>query len=108
LRVLQLVSNLLDNALARHRAEARVVVEARVERGMVVICVGDSGAPIPQAELARIFEPRARNGSAAEPEESDLALFLCAQIVNAHAGSLQVSSSAHDGTHFVVMLPIGK
>lgn len=107
-RVQQLVSNLVENALVYSAADSRVTVEAHLERGMLVIRVANRGAPISQDELVRIFEPRAREKTDSGEAGLGLGLYLCAQIVNAHAGSLQVSSSARDGTCFVAMLPTGK
>ncbi|RKP47721.1 GAF domain-containing sensor histidine kinase [Pararobbsia silviterrae] len=107
-RVRQLLSNLLDNALTYGPADTRVTVEAHIERGMLLIRVCNSGRPIPQHALVRIFEPHARDVNHPRGKGLGLGLYVCGQIVNAHAGSLQVSSSAEHGTCFVALLPIGK
>jgi signal transduction histidine kinase len=107
-RVVQLLSNLLDNALVHGTPESRVTTEAHIERGMLVLRVANRGTPIPQEELVRIFEPHARAKTPSGEQGLGLGLYLCAQIVNAHGGSLQVSSSAREGTCFVAMLPTGK
>lgn len=107
-RVVQLLSHLLTNALVYGDPGMHVSVDAHVERGMLVIRVGNGGRPIAQSDIAAIFEPRSRASSDPKGRGLGLGLYLCAQIVNAHAGSLQVSSSAISGTYFVAMLPIGK
>ena len=107
-RVVQLLSNLLTNALAYGAPDVGVTVRVHVERGMLVIRVGNGGKPIAQSDIAAIFEPRSRAPSDPTGHGLGLGLYLSAQIVNAHAGSVQVSSSAATGTYFVAMLPIGK
>lgn len=107
-RIQQLVSNLLAHALSHGTPDVRVTAEVHIERGRLVIRVCNCGAPISQDALERIFEPGSHTSSEPRGEGLGLALYVCAQIVNAHAGSLQVSSSAADGTCFVAMLPTGK
>jgi signal transduction histidine kinase len=61
---------------------------------------------LPADEIPLLFEPFQR-GSNARPETVSLGLglFIAKQIVLAHAGKIQVTSSAEQGTTFTVLWP---
>jgi signal transduction histidine kinase len=103
----QLVSNLLDNAVTYTPPEGRVQVSGRRDRGQVRLEVRDSGPGIAPEHLPRIFEPfyrvdSARSGDAAH---SGLGLALAAWIARAHQGHLSVESHPGAGTTFTLTLP---
>jgi signal transduction histidine kinase len=62
--------------------------------------------PIPPESLARIFEPFFRHSISASREGLGLGLHICAQIVRAHAGRLDVESTAPSGTRFTARIPL--
>ncbi|HYF58588.1 MAG TPA: sensor histidine kinase [Burkholderiaceae bacterium] len=111
-RLKQLLSNLLANAI-RHGAPATpVTVTARGEPDGVVLRVLNEGPPIAPDALPSLFEPTMR----AVVREVDrregssglgLGLYIARQIAVAHGGSIEVASSAADGTAFTVRLPRG-
>ncbi len=105
-RVQQVLSNLVKNALVHGRRDAPVSVRVHGDAERLVIDVGNAGSPITPSERERIFEPYARgvNGSG-QPQGLGLGLYICRQIVSAHDGTLTVSSSAEEGTHFVATFP---
>jgi signal transduction histidine kinase len=72
----------------------------------VVIEVHNAGI-VPPEELPTLFEPLGAN-STGRTERSNglgLGLFIGHQIVLAHGGTIEVTSSETDGTRFVVRLP---
>jgi signal transduction histidine kinase len=103
LRVEQVVANLVTNA-AKYAPGARV--DVRVERGATHarLEVRDEGPGIPFPDQARLFRPfeRART---AESSGLGLGLFIVRQIVEAHGGTVSLSSAPGQGTSFVVELP---
>ena len=105
-RLQQLLSNLLGNALTYGAAELPVRVSAGVEGNELVLAVSNQGTPIPPEDLARVFEPYWRPRSSRPGGGLGLGLYICAQIVLAHGGALQVQSSAELGTCFTARLPI--
>ena len=104
-RVQQLVSNLLGNALSYGLPTEPVSIEVAVEDGWLSISVKNGGEPISAGNLEKIFEPYWRPASSKPGGGLGLGLHICSQIVRAHGGSLQVSSSAENGTCFVARLP---
>jgi signal transduction histidine kinase len=106
-RVQQLLSNLVKNALVHGLKDAPVVVSVRSNDGRLLLEVANSGTPIPPEELERIFGPYARgtNGSG-QRQGLGLGLYICRQIVDAHGGTLAVTSTAAEGTRFIATLPV--
>jgi signal transduction histidine kinase len=106
-RLSQMVSNLIGNALSHGRQAAPVSIrlDGR-EAQRIQLEIHNDGA-IPADVLPLIFEPF-RNGTDRKEARSSglgLGLFISQQIVLAHSGTIQVASSEHDGTRFVVRLP---
>ena len=106
-RVQQLVSNLLGNALTHGAADGRVAVDARIAGSWLVIDIANDGEPIPPDSLAKVFAPFWRSSTSSSREGLGLGLYICAQIVQAHHGALDVHSTREDGTRFTARLPIG-
>ena len=107
-RGLQILQNLLTNAL-RHTPEGgRVVVGARrAERGMVAISVEDSGSGIAPDDLPHIFERfyRADSSRARATGGSGLGLTITRRLVEAHGGAIGVESALGQGSRFTFTLP---
>lgn len=107
-RLAQLLSNLLENAIsygARGRP-VRVVLYGGVST--VDFSVHNFGAAIPVQDRERIFEPRSRGNLLDErraPNGLGLGLYICREIMRAHAGTLSVRSTATEGTTFIARLP---
>jgi phosphoserine phosphatase RsbU/P len=106
-RMAQVVGNLISNALNYSPADSPVRVEMRGEDGWVTLSVHNYGAAIPAALQSRIFEPMER--AAAEVTKTSrsvgLGLFIVRHLVEAHRGSITLTSSPEEGTTFTVRLP---
>jgi signal transduction histidine kinase len=103
-RLQQLASNLLSNALTHGAPVAPIELIARIEGAELVLQVANDGASIPADSLARIFEPFFGQSTAGDQEGLGLGLHICAQIVRAHGGRLDVEST-NDGTRFTARIP---
>ncbi len=82
-RLVQLFTNLLDNALKHTPAGGRVAVNGRHDDGQVIVSVADTGPGIPADQLSRIFErfyqvdkSRSRSGSTG----AGLGLAICKEL----------------------------
>ncbi|HZZ02725.1 GAF domain-containing sensor histidine kinase [Paraburkholderia sp.] len=106
-RVQQLLSNLLGNAMTHGATEFPIAVRARVDNGELVLTVLNGGNVIAVDALNKVFEPYWRPPTSKPGGGLGLGLYICKQIVCAHGGTLDVRSSAEDGTAFVARLPIG-
>ncbi|MDP2035098.1 MAG: sensor histidine kinase [Polaromonas sp.] len=109
-RMGQLLSNLLANALTHGEPEAPVTVRLWENADGVAFSVHNLGTPIPPQEQQLIFRPLVRGMAPGQGERREssglgLGLFICQEIVRAHGGSLDVTSTAADGTRFTVRLP---
>ncbi|HZZ12384.1 MAG TPA: GAF domain-containing sensor histidine kinase [Paraburkholderia sp.] len=105
-RIQQLLSNLLGNALTHGSPVVPVVVKARLEGSELVLSVVNGGNAIAADALHRVFEPYWRPPTSKPGGGLGLGLYICKQIVAAHGGTLDVRSSATEGTCFVARLPI--
>jgi len=106
-RLAQVVSNLMGNAAQYGRKEAPVAVRLDKTPATVSITVTNEirDAPIPPDQIAVLFDPyRRSHGSEHRRGGLGLGLYIVAQIVKAHGGSIDVTST-WAGTAFCVVLP---
>lgn len=107
LRVVQLVSNLIDNAVEHGRETEPVEVELSSTDDTIVISVVNQGEPIPDEVAEKLFQPffRAHHNSSLPSRRLGLGLFIAAGIATAHGGRVTLTSTAEDGTTFTLKLP---
>jgi signal transduction histidine kinase len=106
-RLAQVVSNLLGNALQYSPPDTPVRVETHGEADSLVLKVHNFGSAISQALLPRIFEPMERGAALVDQAGSSvgLGLYIVRHLVLAHGGTVDVHSTAAEGTTFTVRLP---
>lgn len=105
LRISQLLSNLLGNAVTHGSTAEPIVLKACAEGDEIVISLINQGAPIPPALMPLLFEPFSRAEAGQRNEGLGLGLYIAGQIANAHNGTLSVTSSSEAGTCFVARFP---
>jgi signal transduction histidine kinase len=105
-RIQQLFSNLLANALTHGSQTGVTEASALVEGDDVVLSVANDGEPIPPESLGKVFSPFWRRTTASQSNGLGLGLYISAQIVQAHGGRLDMSSSAQNGTRVVARIPL--
>lgn len=107
-RLAQLLGNLVVNAFTHGAKGVPVEVRADGEGAEVVLEVANAGNPIPPALLPRIFEPFTRADAGGDSLKGvGLGLFIVHEIVTAHGGHIQVTSTREMGTVFQIRLPRG-
>jgi PAS domain S-box-containing protein len=103
-RILQALTNLIDNAL-RFTARGGSVTLGGVERdGRVALSVSDTGEGIAPDAVDRLFD-RFWQTEGAGKGVAGLGLAIVRGIVEAHEGEVQVESEQGVGTTFVLLLP---
>jgi two-component system sensor histidine kinase/response regulator len=102
-RIEQALSNLIANAV-QHGGEDVKLIASGEDRDQVVVTVQNGGRPIPREHIPSLFD--AFKKGEASPEGLGLGLFIVREIVQAHDGSVAVSSS-EEGTVFSFRLPRG-
>jgi signal transduction histidine kinase len=106
LRVGQLLSNLLGNALTHGSVERPVLVECRSDDGELVLTVSNAGEEIPSEARAKLFHPFVRGKAGLDREGLGLGLYIASEIASAHGGAISLDSSSAE-TRFVVTIPAG-
>lgn len=103
-RVLQVLANLLGNALKFTPPGGQVTVSATHDAGMTRVSVRDTGPGIPQAYRAHLFQRHWQARDTAH-QGSGLGLYIASGIVTAHGGRIWVDSDEGRGTTFTFTLP---
>jgi signal transduction histidine kinase len=108
-RLKQVVLNLLDNAIKYTPAGGQIQVEVERVGSAAVGNVIDTGCGIPADDVPHIFERfyRRRQKTESHSDGFGLGLAICRWIVEAHGGTIRVSSQPKQGTQFTFELPIG-
>ena len=100
-RILQIVGNLVRNAVRWTPDEGTVIVSALAEAGRVWITVDDSGPGIPPAKRADIF----RAFYTEDGTGTGLGLAIARELALAMGGTVTVADAPQGGARFVVELP---
>jgi len=104
LRIEQVVTNLLSNAL-KYGEGKPIVVRVSAENGSAEICVRDRGMGIADEDRERIFDQFERAANRRVPGGLGMGLYITRQIVEAHHGKITVESKTGEGSTFRVQLP---
>ena len=107
-RLLQVLTNLVTNAVRHAGEDATISITGRRADGRVEIAVSDTGPGIPEEEMAHVFD-RLYRGNAARtgaPAGAGLGLAIVASLTKAMDGDVSASSTPEKGTTFTVDLPV--
>ena len=106
--LLQLMLNLLDNAVKHTPSGRSIDVSWSTDNGSAKVEVSDEGPGIPSEHLPHIFDrfyrvdkARSRDGGGV-----GLGLSICRWIAQAHGGSIEAGNAPGRGAKFTVHLPI--
>jgi signal transduction histidine kinase len=110
-RALEVLINLIDNAIKFTAPEGSVVVKAstvETDPTAVYLSVGDTGRGIPQEALPRVFERLYQDPNAVDGNRSGLGLglYIAREIVVRHGGRMWVASELGTGATFSFTLPL--
>lgn len=105
--MVQLVVNLVNNAITYTPAGSHIVISIDVDGGRVTCSVADDGPGIAPEDRERIFESfyTANHGLADSHRSVGLGLSLCRSIALAHGGSIEVAAADPHGSVFTIELP---
>jgi signal transduction histidine kinase len=107
-RIIQVLDNLLTNAVRYSPEDSPIALAARTEDGVVEVTVRDQGLGIPADKREQVFEKFFR----VDPSDTrrfagtGLGLAICRGIVQTHGGTIGVESEEGQGSTFTVRLPI--
>lgn len=103
-RVLQVLINLVGNAINYSPEHSRVAIECGVEGKRAWVAVVDEGQGLTEDQAARVFEKFERLGRANDGG-SGLGLYISRQLARAMGGDLTVAATPGHGARFVLTLP---
>ncbi len=106
-RLLQALLNLLDNAIKYSQPKAHIFIAAYRHKQQALISIRDQGSGMPETDLPRIFEQFYTTSRSRKQSGVGLGLAIARRIIEAHGGSITVSSKPGQGAVFTLSLPLG-
>jgi signal transduction histidine kinase len=103
-RILQVLANLVGNALKFTPPGGRIELRAESDGGNVRLSVSDTGSGIPEAQLEAVFE-RFRQVTQGDRRGHGLGLHISRCLIEAHGGRIWVESRLGKGSTFHFTLP---
>ena len=98
-RIAQLLSNLLANAITHGAQDKPVYVKAFLKDEVFELSVSNSGTPIAEDHIQKLFEPFTREDIRKSQHGLGLGLYIASEIGRAHGGEL-IATSTRDETRF--------
>ena len=105
IRLDQLLTNLVSNAIKYSRRGEHVILRCCAHGDDVAVEIVDRGVGIPADELARVTEYFFRASTAGEVEGTGVGLAIVRELAELHGGSLEIESVPGVGSTFRVVLP---
>jgi len=104
--LIRLFVNLVDNAI-KYTEKGHIEISAQVQPdAMVKVDIADTGVGIPAQDLPHIFERFYRVEKSRTSQGAGLGLAIVQEIVQAHAGKIDIVSTPEEGTTVSVWLPL--
>ena len=101
-RFIRVLLNLIKNAMEAMPSGGRLSLAVHADGDQAVFTVADTGHGIPEHILPKIFDPFVTHGKA---QGTGLGMAIAKSIVEAHGGTIAVSSNPGHGTRFTIRLP---
>lgn len=106
--LVQVIVNIVDNAIKYTRPGTSVVIRVKQKHGMAQIQISDSGNGISDEEKEKVFEKFycGTNEIADNRRSLGLGLYLCKAIIEAHGGTICVKDNHPHGAVFCFIIPL--
>ncbi len=102
------ISNLIDNAIKYSDDSVKICIECNSNQKMIFVKVRDNGLGISAIDQQKIFE-RFERGAAVKNKKTSgfgLGLNYVRTVIEAHGGTVAISSKLGEGSEFVIGIPI--
>ena len=107
-RIQRVLQNLIGNAIKYSPDGGDVDIDLQVAGADACVTVRDRGIGIPQDEQERVFERGYRTQTVGSIPGTGLGLFISAEIVKRHAGTIACTAAPGSGTRIEVRLPLAR
>jgi signal transduction histidine kinase/CheY-like chemotaxis protein/HAMP domain-containing protein len=109
-KMLQVLQNLVDNALKFTPAGGRITLIAEAKSDFIELKIKDNGIGIPREQMGQIFDRfyQVDSSSTRRFGGSGLGLSIVREIIHAHNGKIFVESEERKGTTFLILMPLGE
>lgn len=101
-KIIEVISNLLTNAIKFTEAGAITITTKVEENGMLCITVSDTGTGIDPEVMSRIFDKFVTKSD----KGTGIGLYICKKIVEAHRGTISATNKAEGGAEVRVLFPL--
>jgi len=102
-RIIRVLINLLDNAQKACDSKGEIEVSARGTDKELILCINDSGIGMDENTLNHVFEPFY---STSDRGGTGLGMHIVKTVVEAHKGTIDISSEVGIGTKISIRLPL--
>lgn len=107
IRIEQVISNLVSNALKHTPPSGSIRIDVQLEAGMLKVIIADTGSGIRPQDMPFVFERYFRGNPGSAPQRgTGLGLSICKTIIEAHGGTISFTSKHGEGTTFYFTLPL--
>ena len=109
-KLVQVITNLLSNALKFTDDEGVIAVSAQVIEDQIRVSVKDNGVGIPEDQIDKVFEKfhQVDSSDTRKKKGTGLGLAICKEIVEQHKGKIWVESQLGKGSTFYFTVPCRK
>ena len=106
--LIQVFTNIIDNAIKYTNAGGRVEIQSRETGQNVEIMISDDGSGMDEDELGQLFTKffRGKSHPGDTSKGSGLGLYLSKYFIELHDGQVDVESTKGSGSRFKILLPI--
>ncbi|WP_025146824.1 ATP-binding protein [Pedobacter jeongneungensis] len=103
------ITNLIGNAIKYSPSGSKIEIRCAKEGNMATVSIKDEGIGIKKEDTQRLFERffRADNRNTKTISGFGIGLYLSAEIVKRHHGTIEVNSSLNEGSTFIFSVPLG-
>lgn len=105
--IVQVIVNLVNNAIAHTPKGSTITITSYREQGMVAVEVADNGPGVPDKDKEQVFDLfyKSSDEGADARRNVGLGLSLCRSIIQAHGGTIRVEDAIPHGARFIFTLP---
>lgn len=105
-KLLQVITNLLDNAVKFSPPGKHIMINLEVKLPYVLLRVKDQGQGIAKKDIPEVFESFYQSGHQSKEGGMGLGLFITKEIIKQHRGLIKIRSKKRSGTSVEIRLPV--